>query len=102
LQELRVTACNGLFAGQVNVYASKDTFIETAAALRGFPAEKNDHRHIELGALAPGFAGGGARLGFDCTDAAGHAVVKSSSEATRRAPPSACCRHRDLQARAFE
>lgn len=76
LIELQVSASNGVFAGQVDVYADVDAPAEFARTLRGFPTSPNDIREFDLGNLSNQSAGGGAGFRFRCVDSVGHAVVE--------------------------
>lgn len=49
LIELRISASNGLFAGQVDVYAESGAPAEFAVVLSGFPKTQGDVREFELG-----------------------------------------------------
>ena len=83
LIELRVTASNGVFAGQAEVYADSESPAEFAGALRGFPENEGDTREFELGSFDAAFAGGGAGFRFFCLDSVGHA----SAEVKLRSDP---------------
>jgi len=83
LIELRVSAANGVFAGQAELYADADALIEIADALRGFPENRDDAREFELGSLDAAYAGGGAGFRFFCLDSVGHA----SAEVRLRSDP---------------
>ena len=76
LIELRVSASNGLFAGQADVYANSEAPAQFAVALRGFPKGASDIREFELGSREVGYAGGGAGFRFYCLDSVGHAAAE--------------------------
>lgn len=76
LVELRVTASNGVFAGQVDVYADFDALTELAEVLRDFPGGRSDERAFEVGSLDSAYAGGGAGFRFYCLDSVGHAAAE--------------------------
>ena len=76
LIELRVTASNGVFAGQADVYANIDAPAEFAGVLRGFPVSQSDAREFEIGDLGTANAGGGAGFRFHCVDSVCHAVAE--------------------------
>lgn len=73
--ELRITGSNGPFSGRTQVYGGLDALSKLAAWAKGFPQNPDERRLIELGTFDPGFAGGGARLGLRCTDAACHVAL---------------------------
>lgn len=73
---LRVTASNGVFAGQADLYADSGAILELAGILRGFPASQSDVREFELGSFDAALAGGGAAFRFYCADSVGHAGVE--------------------------
>ncbi|MET0645398.1 MAG: hypothetical protein ABW208_02190 [Pyrinomonadaceae bacterium] len=76
LIELRITASNGVFAGQVDVYADSDALTELAEVLRDFPGSQNDAREFEVGSFDSAYAGGGAGFRFYCLDSVGHAAAE--------------------------
>ena len=76
LIELRVSASNGAFAGQADVYADSEAPAELAAVLRGFPKSQDDVREFELGSFDAAYAGGGAGFRFYCLDSVGHAAAE--------------------------
>jgi hypothetical protein len=49
LLKLRVSASNGVFAGQADVYADSDALAEMAGTLKGFPNGRDDEREFEMG-----------------------------------------------------
>jgi len=61
VNELRIRASNGTFAGEARVYVRPDGLESFAATLDGFPRSVGDRREIELGTFDPNMAGGGAR-----------------------------------------
>lgn len=79
--DLRVTAWNGRFGGQANVYVGVGELAEVASTLSGFPNGRTDTREIVLGAFGAGFAGGAARFRFRCRDLAGNSEVEVEIEA---------------------
>ena len=76
LLELRVSASNGIFAGQAGVYADSHTLTEFAGALEGFPNGRDDAREFELGTFDENYAGGGVGFRFFCVDSARHALTQ--------------------------
>ena len=70
--QLRVTANNGDFSGNVSLYVAIGYLAELAGELEGFPRTSGDEQKIELGTFDPGYAGGGVRAHLRCTDGAGH------------------------------
>src|SRR5687767_14654306 len=76
LIELRISASNGVFAGQADVYADSGAPAEFAVALRGFPKTQGDVREFELGSFDAAYAGGGAAFRFYCLDSVGHAAAE--------------------------
>jgi hypothetical protein len=76
LLEVVFSCSNGYFAGQAEVYVSRDNLSDLANALRGFPSSPDDSRVFELGTFNPNHVDGGARMRFFCEDAAGHAVLE--------------------------
>jgi hypothetical protein len=76
LIELRIAASNGVFAGQVDVYADAYAPAECARTLHNFPTSPGDIREFELGDLNTGNAGGGAGFRFYCVDSLGHALAE--------------------------
>lgn len=73
--ELRISGSNGPFSGCTQVYSGRDVLAKLSGWAKGFPSNPDERRLIELGTFDPGFAGGGARLGLRCTDAAGHVAL---------------------------
>jgi hypothetical protein len=73
--ELRVSASNGRFSGQVNLYLGRGRLSGTADLLKGFPSDSTDSRDVELGTFNPNHVGGGAQMHLYCLDMAGHAAV---------------------------
>ena len=73
---LEVSASNGIFAGRVEAYGALDMAAEWAAALEGFPRNRDDTREVSTGTFSDEYAGGGARLRFVVRDAAGHCAVR--------------------------
>jgi hypothetical protein len=73
--EVLFRCSNGYFSGQAEIYLANDGFEEIAHALSGFPSSPADSRDIEIGALDPKYANGGARMHFHCLDSPGHAAV---------------------------
>ena len=76
LLELEVTASNGIYSGAADCYEALDSAASLATQLAGFPADPNDQRSVVLGTFDPGFAGGGARLGFAAQDRSGHSQIR--------------------------
>lgn len=76
LLEVVFRCSNGYFAGQAEIYVSRDKLSKFVDTLSGFPSRPNDSRDFELGTFNPDHADGGARMHFFCEDAAGHAVVE--------------------------
>ena len=76
LLEMVFSCSNGFFAGQAEIYVSREDLAEFADVLARFPSRPDDSRDFELGTFNPDHADGGARLHFFCTDASGHAVVE--------------------------
>jgi len=76
LIELRIMASNGVFAGQVDVYADSDALTELAEVLRDFPASRDDSREFEVGSFDAAYAGGGAGFRFYSLDSVGHAAAE--------------------------
>ena len=87
LLKLRVSASNGVFAGQADVYADSDDLAEMAGILKGFPNGRNDAREFEMGTFDKNYAGGGAGFRFFCVDSVGHALaqVRLYADARREA-----------------
>ena len=73
---VRVRADYGGFAAVADCYCGHDTLAGLATAVRGFPASPMDRREFALGAVDPGYAGGGAMLRLGCADALGHVLVR--------------------------
>lgn len=73
--QLEVSASNGVFAGRVEAYAALDVTAQWAAALEGFPRERDDCREVSTGALSDEYAGGGVALRFVVRDAGGRSAV---------------------------
>lgn len=76
LLELRVSASNGSFAGQAEVYAQVSVALELANILNGFPTRAHDIREFEFGTFDETYAGGGAKLRFYCVDSVGHSFAE--------------------------
>lgn len=76
LIELRIMASNGVFAGQVDVYADSDALTELAEMLRDFPGSQSDSREFEIGSFDAAYAGGGVGFRFYCVDSVGHAAAE--------------------------
>jgi hypothetical protein len=76
LLEVVFECTNGFFSGQAEIYVSRDVTSTLAKALSGFPSRPDDFRNFELGTFNPKHAGGGARMHFFCSDAAGHAFAE--------------------------
>jgi hypothetical protein len=75
MQELRLSAANTNFAGQVSFYVSHDEPAVLAKHLEGFPNNEDDVREYELGgANLPGY--GGARIRLYCKDWSGHLALQ--------------------------
>jgi hypothetical protein len=73
---LEVSASNGVFAGRVEAYDALDLAARWAAALEGFPRDRDDRREVSTGALSADYAGGGVTLHFVVRDTAGHCAVQ--------------------------
>jgi hypothetical protein len=73
---LEVSASNGVFAGRVDAYGGLDMAAEWAAALEGFPRNRDDSREVSTGTFSDEYAGGGATLRFVVRDAAGRCAVR--------------------------
>jgi hypothetical protein len=71
-----VSASNGVFAGRVQAYGALEMAAEWAAALEGFPRNRDDCREVSTGTFSDEYAGGGATLRFVVRDAAGHCAVQ--------------------------
>jgi hypothetical protein len=71
--QILVSASNGQFCGETQVYVGIAELEEAAEVIRGFPAEASDVREIVFGQF--GSAWGGVSLRFFCTDRSGHANV---------------------------
>jgi hypothetical protein len=80
LLEVRITAWNGAFGGEADVYLSIGGLGETAEKLSGFPRNPTDKREVIFGHFGPGQAGGAGGMRFYCADGAGHAYVESKIE----------------------
>ena len=76
LLKLKVSAANGIFAGQADVYADAHTLTEFAGALEGFPNGRDDAREFEMGTFDENDAGGGVGFRFFCVDSTGHALAQ--------------------------
>ena len=72
---LEVSASNGIFAGRIEAYGAWGMAAEWAAALEGFPRNRDDCREVSTGAFSDEYAGGGVMLRFVVRDAAGHCAV---------------------------
>ena len=84
LLKLRVSASNGVFTGQADVYADSDALTEMARALKGFPNSRDDIREFEVGTFDENYAGGGAGFRFFCVDSTGHALAQVRLQADSR------------------
>ena len=73
--QLEVSASNGVFAGRVEAYGALDIAAQWAAALEGFPRDRDDCREVSTGASSDEYAGGGASLRFVVRDASGSSAV---------------------------
>jgi hypothetical protein len=73
---LEVSASNGIFAGRIEAYAACGMAADWAAALEGFPRNRDDSRDVSTGALSDEYAGGGVTLRFVVRDEAGHCAVR--------------------------
>ena len=73
--QLDVSASNGIFAGRIEAYGALNLAAEWAAALEGFPRNRDDCREVSTGTFSDEYAGGGASLRFVVRDAAGHCAL---------------------------
>jgi hypothetical protein len=73
--ELGIRCTNGSFAGACKVYIAKQSLLDFAGILSGFPSSPDDTRDFVLGTFDPHFAGGGARFHFFCADVLGQPQV---------------------------
>jgi hypothetical protein len=89
--EVRIVAENLSFRGSADVYVGTDGLLEAAAALEGFPKDRQDTREVLFGAAGPKFAGGSARLKFYCRDGAGHTAFLAEIEEDYREQERAQC-----------
>ncbi len=78
--KLRITASNGMFSGSVAVYGDTSALNDSATKLEGFPQRSLDQCTLEFGTFQPGYAGGGVRMIFQCTDRAGHIQLQLKME----------------------
>jgi hypothetical protein len=72
---LEVSASNGVFAGRIEAYGARDIAAQWAAALEGFPRDRDDCREVSTGTFSDEYAGGGAGLRFVVRAASGHSAV---------------------------
>jgi hypothetical protein len=75
LLEFRVSASNGNFVGQAEMYVRLNEFADLAKVINGFPKSLDDHRNYILGSPDTGAGGGLTKMEFCCVDSLGHAVV---------------------------
>jgi hypothetical protein len=80
LIKLRVSAWNGLFGGEADVYESVGRLSEIATLLQGFPSSVTDSREFGLGSFGDDSAGGGVSLRLFCRDRSGHIAAEVSIE----------------------
>lgn len=78
--ELRVSAWNGAFGGQANVYVALGHLEDVAASLRGFPEKPDDSREVSFGDFGPQWGVGCVSMRFYCIDGVGHAYVAGRLE----------------------
>ena len=76
LVELRVTASNGVFRAQADIYENHEAPHLLADALRGFPTSPTDRVERTLGHFDPSYGGGGALLSLSCRDSLGHCCLR--------------------------
>jgi hypothetical protein len=81
LLELRLTASNGVFYGEVEMCVTVNAVPQFADQLKGFPASSSDRRDCVLGGALPESEGAEARFRLSCRDAAGHGVLMISLRA---------------------
>jgi predicted secreted hydrolase len=81
VQEIRVSASNGVFAGEADAYVSHGALSKLATDLSGFPLRASDVRVFQFGSPEGAYAGGFIQLTFSCTDPAGHAGIDVVLEA---------------------
>jgi hypothetical protein len=79
--QVSVSAWNGRFAGETNLYVGHDELEDLARAVTGFPSGPADTREVILGAFGERYAGGAVKLRFFHRDMAGHTQVEVSIEA---------------------
>lgn len=72
LQEVRVRASNGSFAGEATFYMARDGLARLARELEGFPRTLEDQRECTLAKLDGSPGCGGAHLRLRVLDRAGH------------------------------
>ncbi|MES2219732.1 MAG: hypothetical protein V4587_02055 [Acidobacteriota bacterium] len=78
--EVQVSASNGHFAGSAAVYVGRHERSESADVLTGFPTSRSDVRELVWGAFGATYAGGAARLLFECVDGAHHTRISIQIE----------------------
>ena len=83
LLKVRISAWNGSFGGEGDVYIGTDELGIIGAQLRGFPNSISDIREVVLGDFDSESAGGGVKMRFYCVDRAGHAYVDAKIESDR-------------------
>ena len=76
LLQLRVSASNGIFAGQADIYAGLTDTSDFANILAGFPSRTDDMREFEMGSFDELFSGGAAKFRFYCVDSVGHSLAE--------------------------
>jgi hypothetical protein len=74
--EVAATCANASFRGTISLYTGAAELRKAARTIDGFPKGRGDSREVFLGAPGNDWAGGSARLTFNCDDSAGHAFVK--------------------------
>jgi len=78
LLKLRITVCNGSFAGTADIYTDVNRLKEAVTKLQGFPSHLSDVRELNFGGFEHNSAGGGVNMRFYCADRAGRSYVDSS------------------------
>jgi hypothetical protein len=80
--ELRLSAGNESFSGQVRSYAELDEPEKFAAVIEGFPRSPSDVREYSVGSAVTMTGYGGAKLRFSCKGGRGHVAVQVSVHST--------------------
>jgi hypothetical protein len=79
LLKVRISAWNGKFGGEADVYVGLDRLQRAAEEIEGFPRNPADTREVLLGNAAKS-AAPGVVMRFYCADMAGHAYIEARIE----------------------